>query len=84
VPRLAGHCAIPRQTGTNRNQAKAFRNKNGAEISSISMISAPQGKTLWGSPFRSAYRHATRFSGTEREWSPWRTAPGSDDSQRVN
>jgi hypothetical protein len=40
APRLAGRCAIPRQTGTNRNQAKAFRNKHGAEISSISMISA--------------------------------------------
>ena len=34
APRLAEHCAIPRQTGTNRNQAKAFRNKYGAEISS--------------------------------------------------
>ncbi len=43
APRLAEHCAIPRQTGTNRNGTKAFRNKSGAEISSISMISARRG-----------------------------------------
>jgi hypothetical protein len=40
APRLTEHCAIPSQTGTNRNQTKAFRNKYGAEISSISMISS--------------------------------------------
>ena len=40
APRLAEHCAIPRRTGTNRNQAKAFRNKYGAEISFLSMISS--------------------------------------------
>jgi hypothetical protein len=40
APRLTEHCAIPSQTGTNRNQAKAFRNKCRAEISSTSMISS--------------------------------------------
>jgi len=40
APRLADHCPIPRQTGTNRNQTKAFRNKCGAEISSNSMFSS--------------------------------------------
>ena len=84
APRLAEHCAIPRQTGTDRNQTKAFRNTCRAEIISTSMISASRGKPFRGSPFRSAYRHVTRFSGAEREWSAWRTAPGSDDSERVN
>jgi hypothetical protein len=40
APRLAEHCAIPSRTGTNRNQAKAFRNKCGAEISPVSIISS--------------------------------------------
>ena len=47
APRLAEHCAIPRQTGTNRNQAKAFRNKYRAEISFLLMISS-----LRREPFR--------------------------------
>jgi hypothetical protein len=42
APRLAEYRAIQRQTGTNRNQTKASRNKYGAEISSISMISSLQ------------------------------------------
>jgi hypothetical protein len=84
APRLAEHCAIPRQTGTNRNQAKAFRNNKEAEISLISIISAPRAEPLWGFPFRSACRHVTRPSGAEKEWSPWRIARGSDDSERAN
>jgi hypothetical protein len=31
---------MPQQTGTKRDQAEAFRNNSGAEISFISMISA--------------------------------------------
>ena len=84
APRLAEHCAIPRQTGTNRNQTKAFRNNKEAEISSISVISASRAEPLWSFPFRSACRHVTRPSGAQREWSPWRIAPGSDDSERAN
>ena len=42
APRLAEPSAIPHQTETNRNQAQAFRNTSGAEISFISMISALQ------------------------------------------
>jgi hypothetical protein len=40
APRLAEHRTIPPQTGTIRDQAKAFCNRYGAEISSVSMISA--------------------------------------------
>ena len=40
APRLADPYAIPQQTGTNRNQAKAFRNNYGAEIGVFPMISA--------------------------------------------
>jgi hypothetical protein len=40
APRLAHRTAIPHQTGTKRDQAKAFRNNYGAEISLISIISA--------------------------------------------
>jgi hypothetical protein len=55
APRLAEHRAIQRRTGTNRNQTKASRNKYGAEISFISMISS-----LLREPFRA-------FSITNRQ-----------------
>jgi hypothetical protein len=42
APRLAHRTAMPQQTGTKRDQAEAFRNNYGAEISLISMISAPR------------------------------------------
>lgn len=40
APRLADRYAIPQQTGTNRNQAKAFCNNYEAEISAIPLTSA--------------------------------------------
>lgn len=84
APRLAGHCAIPRQTGTNRNQAKAFRNKREAEISFISMISALRGEPLWGFPFPAGLpsRHKVLPYGKGMVLSA--DSSRSDDSERVN
>ena len=48
APRLADRCAIPQQTETNRNQAKAFRNNYGAEIGVFSMISALHEEMMHG------------------------------------
>ena len=62
APRLAEHRAIPRQTGTNRNQAKAFRNKCGAEISFISMISSLRREPLRA--FSIANRQSRMTQGT--------------------
>jgi hypothetical protein len=37
-----------------------------------------------GSPFRSAYRHGTRFSGTGKGVVLLADSPKSDDSEKVN
>jgi hypothetical protein len=66
APRLAEPSAIPHQTETNRNQAQAFRNTSGAEIGSISMISAPRADDAC-SPFpaRQTNKRALGPEGTD-------------------
>ena len=39
---------------------------------------------ILGSPFRSAYRHVTRFPGTEKGVVPLADNPRSDDGEKVS